>query len=397
MRQADPWRAPRAIVVVALGAASAGLASAPAQACGLAPSGTAPSLQLERVLMIHDAQKQREHFIRELAFSDADAPFGFIVPTPSRPEIAKVEGDPLAALPLHFPSGPSGQGFGADDEGGVRVLQVEKLGRFVGVVLAADDDQALGRWLTSNRFGRSEQLDTWLTHHVRLGSHFVALRYDPPAAPRKPGRPAAVRTETIRISFDTPLPYYPYLEPRGQGAATRRRAMQLWLVSTAAAAPVSLLQDEDGGRRWVRPLATLVTHADQQGADPDRPRPAAPAPSAPRAAAPTGEPLGDSFGAGGLGLAGIGEGGGGRGEGIGLGSIGTLGVPGPRHNRLALERILDDSLESLLPVGPLVVQVFEDQKTDRSGYGDILFTPTEPVARDAAAHDRIAPILRVLR
>jgi tetratricopeptide (TPR) repeat protein len=38
-----------------------------------------------------------------------------------------------------------------------------------------------------------------------------------------------------------------------------------------------------------------------------------------------GESVGDSFGAGGLGLAGIGEGGGGRGEGIGLGQVGTLG------------------------------------------------------------------------
>lgn len=38
-----------------------------------------------------------------------------------------------------------------------------------------------------------------------------------------------------------------------------------------------------------------------------------------------GDAIGDSFGAGGLGLSGIGEGGGGRGEGIGLGSIGGLG------------------------------------------------------------------------
>ncbi len=38
-----------------------------------------------------------------------------------------------------------------------------------------------------------------------------------------------------------------------------------------------------------------------------------------------GNEIGESFGAGGLGLSGIGEGGGGRGEGIGLGSIGTLG------------------------------------------------------------------------
>ena len=39
-----------------------------------------------------------------------------------------------------------------------------------------------------------------------------------------------------------------------------------------------------------------------------------------------GNEIGDSFGAGGLGLSGIGEGGGGRGEGIGLGTIGTIGA-----------------------------------------------------------------------
>jgi hypothetical protein len=38
-----------------------------------------------------------------------------------------------------------------------------------------------------------------------------------------------------------------------------------------------------------------------------------------------GDQIGESFGAGGLGLSGIGEGGGGRGEGIGLGNIGTIG------------------------------------------------------------------------
>jgi hypothetical protein len=38
-----------------------------------------------------------------------------------------------------------------------------------------------------------------------------------------------------------------------------------------------------------------------------------------------GDSIGDSFGAGGLGLSGVGEGGGGKGEGIGLGTIGTIG------------------------------------------------------------------------
>ena len=43
-----------------------------------------------------------------------------------------------------------------------------------------------------------------------------------------------------------------------------------------------------------------------------------------------GDTIGDSFGAGGLGLSGVGEGGGGRGEGIGLGNFGTS-RPRRRH------------------------------------------------------------------
>lgn len=41
-----------------------------------------------------------------------------------------------------------------------------------------------------------------------------------------------------------------------------------------------------------------------------------------------GDAIGDSFGAGGLGVTGSGDGGGGRGEGIGLGNIGTIGHGG---------------------------------------------------------------------
>ncbi len=68
------------------------------------------------------------------------------------------------------------------------------------------------------------------------------------------------------------------------------------------------------------------------GGDPSAPT-APPAPPAPEAAAEAlsargnqwGNDLGDSFGAGGLGLKGTGEGGAGAGNGIGLGNIGTLG------------------------------------------------------------------------
>jgi tetratricopeptide (TPR) repeat protein len=64
---------------------------------------------------------------------------------------------------------------------------------------------------------------------------------------------------------------------------------------------------------------------------------AEPAPASPPAATATGnmwgDPIGDSFGSGGLGSSGTGAGGGGRGEGMGLSGIGSLGS-GSGHGRL---------------------------------------------------------------
>jgi hypothetical protein len=82
------------------------LAPRSADACGgvfrRTTTKTVPSLQVEQVLAIYDPAKEQEHFIRQLAFRDAKEPFGFIVPTPSLPTVAKVDGSPFAALARQF-------------------------------------------------------------------------------------------------------------------------------------------------------------------------------------------------------------------------------------------------------------------------------------------------------
>jgi hypothetical protein len=79
---------------------------------------------------------------------------------------------------------------------------------------------------------------------------YVAMRYDPIAG-HLPSGP--VDAETIRISFDTPAPYYPYYEPERPPDEGDERLMLLWLVSRALQVPVSA-QASEGQLRWVRPL-----------------------------------------------------------------------------------------------------------------------------------------------
>ena len=60
-----------------------------AEPCGVLGSreGRRPSLAYEQVLLVHDPATEQEHFIRSVTFRTEDHPFGFIVPTPSRPTV----------------------------------------------------------------------------------------------------------------------------------------------------------------------------------------------------------------------------------------------------------------------------------------------------------------------
>lgn len=320
-----------------------------AQACGMFRSvrlspEERPTMSREKVLLIHDAEKGEQHFIREVAFARAGDPLGFVVPTPSRPTVAEVETTPFTQLRNSFSFLPvigigggsgsesgygrgSGAGFGGR---GVTVLEETKVGSFKTYVLAATDEQALATWLSDNDLVASEGAEAWLEHYVRMGFYYVAMRYDPPRKKRRKKKgeqehPTAA--ETIRISFATPVPYYPYLEPVEPKLPTDApRLLEVWTVGTEKVVPVGL-KSEGSDHQWVRPLRA-----------------------------------GESY----------------------------------SEARAGLEFALRHELEALLPEGRLVVQSFQDQKRSRDGFGDVLFVPA---AKGALDQDRIAklePLLGIL-
>ncbi len=313
-------------------------ATPPAHACGsffsarvLSPEER-PSLAREKVLLIHDAATMRQHFIREVAFRRASEPFGFVVPTPTRPEVAAVEHTPFTKLRQRFPFslrgiaaggyGFGGGGMGSGGARGVEVLAVEQVGSFTAFVLAADDAAALAGWLRDNQLVSTPDADRWLAHYVRMGFFYVAMRYDPP---KSGARSKAVTAETIRISFDTPLPYYPYLEPdrAGEPSTADPRLLELWLVAGEPHVPVAL-REHEGERRWLSPF------------EPGQVTPVA---------------------------------------------------------RRSLERVLRDELEQLLPAGELVLQTFQDQKRSRLGWSDVVFAPTRARELAPAQREALLPLL----
>ena len=65
---------------------------------------------------------------------------------------------------------------------------------------------------------------------------------------------SASRTRDCSISFETPLPYYPYLEPDTPAELeSAPRLLEVWYVGPEPMVPVALL-DEKGALSWTRPL-----------------------------------------------------------------------------------------------------------------------------------------------
>jgi hypothetical protein len=235
-----------------------------ARACGafFRPAAKAvPSLSTERTLIIYDAMKEREHFIREVVFRESKHPFGFVVPVPTQPEVASIE-SPFDRLETQFPfeqqprggGKPKGRAAGSGaQKAGVQVLSQQKLGSFTAFVLAATDEHGLAGWLTKQGFESSPESDTWLAYYVRLGFYYVAMRYDPPEQQSE-----LTKAETIRISFETPLPFYPYREP-ARPASDQPRLLDVWLVSSERFVPVGT-RAEVSQVRWVQPLAAGKTY-----------------------------------------------------------------------------------------------------------------------------------------
>lgn len=333
---------------VVLGAAAALFVTSPedASACGgffSRRATTVPSLQVEQVLIVHDPVTEQEHFIRELVFRDAKEPFGFVVPTPSQPTVAAVDKSPFSALAHRFPPEPiepqdrggmsrglGGTGGGAGPGAGVTVLSQERIGSFTAFVLAATDAGALKKWLDDNQLATTPATEAWLAHYVKLGFYYAAFRYE---MPETNAAQATAKSETVRISFATPLPYYPYKEPdrpSAPNAAVRSdRVLSVWLASPARAVPVAAVT-RAGETSWKRPWTEQRRHRTQTTSE---------------LAATVGAPLGKLFG------------------------------DAPRT---------------------WAVQTFEDQKSNRNGWGDVVLVPTTPQKTDPAAMERLQKLMASL-
>jgi hypothetical protein len=221
--------------------------SAPA-CCPVQPRGKLVVNADQTVIIIWDAATKTQHFIRKASFkSEADG-FGFLVPTPSQPDLQESGNEAFPYLQkLTEPEikkvrRPSSIGCSCGAEpvsrvaapAGAKVLLEKEVAGFKAVVLEAKSANDLVNWLKENDYVYSPEVREWAKPYVDAGWKITAMK----VAKDKDGKEKkSVSASALRMSFKTDRPLFPYREPDYKRAAddlgAGKRLLRIYFVAEA--------------------------------------------------------------------------------------------------------------------------------------------------------------------
>lgn len=221
------------------------------QGCACAPPSGKPVVNADQtVIIIWDAATKTQHFIRQASFKSDAGDFGFLVPTPNQPELAESGNDAFPHLrqitePERItkprPWGPpvslgcsTTASLAAPALPPVRVLDEKLVAGFNARVLEADSPTALLTWLNANGYAFSPEVEVWAKPYVEAGWKITALKV---AKSNGDEGNRTVAASSLRLSFKTDWPLFPYREPDPTQAAAalgaRQRLLRIYFLSDA--------------------------------------------------------------------------------------------------------------------------------------------------------------------
>jgi hypothetical protein len=238
-----------------------------AQACATAPpEGATVAVAGESAIIVWDEATKTEHFIRRATFETSAKDFGFLVPTPTKPELAEASDDAFLQLedvirpevvtrtelrgvdlmPLVLSTFllRSTKTATPEVEASVRVLEQKRVGAYDATVLEADDARALAEWLKKHGYAQRPALEEWLAPYVAQKWKLTAFKIAEPASgdtTQVVAKSHALATDAVRMTFHTERPFFPYREPRDQresmpNSPSASRSLRVFFFGPARAA-----------------------------------------------------------------------------------------------------------------------------------------------------------------
>jgi hypothetical protein len=211
------------------------------RACAVAPPpGAYVAIANETALIVWDADSKTQHFIRRATFDTKAEDFGFLVPTPTKPDLGeahdytfkmleKITAPEVRTSLAVMRAGEAGAA--APDErnaAAVEVVESKRVGDFDAVVLKANDAKALEQWLQKNGYVSDQALADWLTAYVDKQWFLTAFKITKEA--KQQARAAA---SAVRMSLTTEKPFFPYSEPASQRTDKQpRRLLRVYVLAS---------------------------------------------------------------------------------------------------------------------------------------------------------------------
>jgi hypothetical protein len=212
--------------------------------CGIGPRGSHVVNADQTVILIWDPVTKTEHFIRKATFKSDAKDFGFLIPTPTAPESAEA-GE--AAFPflarltepvINYVKRGADSGCGCSKSKSVvkasslsvRVVEEKTVAGFRLAVLEAKTASSLVGWLKDHGYPFSPEVEAWARPYIDAGWMVTALKVAPEGE-----RQDKVSAASLRLSFKTERPLFPYREPESTAAANalgaKERLLRIFFIT----------------------------------------------------------------------------------------------------------------------------------------------------------------------
>ena len=215
--------------------------------CPVYPIGIPVVNADQTVIILWDAANKTEHFIRQASFKGDADDFGFLIPSPTQPELEEAGNQAFPHLGRLTEPAPkyAGGGFNCtccappsvmEERRSleVTVLQEKLVAGFNAVVLEARSTAGLTKWLKENGYAFSPEVEAWAKPYVDAGWKITALKV---VRSKEVPAKSDVKAAALRISFKTDRPLFPYREPDDKGDAgklgAKDRLLRIYFLAEA--------------------------------------------------------------------------------------------------------------------------------------------------------------------
>lgn len=185
-------------------------------------------------IVVWDAERKIEHFVRRAKFAAAGADLGFIAPTPSVPTLSEADDEVFTTvyqLTRAISRSEPGKATAAKDApastGDVDVISTQRVGKYDATIVAAKDAAKLETWLKEHHYNVPSDVRDWLDVYVKKGWVFTAFKV----------ANAGIRasTGTIRMTFSIDRPFNPYFVPKSNQVLAHTSPLKLYVLGNGRA------------------------------------------------------------------------------------------------------------------------------------------------------------------